>query len=102
MLAPPITHRSTGTRVSRDLWRTAVRRLALSILQTVPRGRPTTGPVRGLALRITCVEAWASGPGPATTPAVAFRSARILALRDDSAGPMSSLLDLYRVVLRAG
>jgi hypothetical protein len=59
-------------------------------------------PVGGLAFRIICVEAWASSPGPATTPAASFRSDYTFALRDDPAGPRRSLLDWCRVLRRAG
>ena len=87
---------------SRDNWRTAIWRFADLIFRSERVALETTGAVGGLAFRIVRVEAWASGPVPATTPAVSFRSDCTLALRDDTVGPRRSLLDWCRGVLRAG
>ncbi len=53
-------------------------------------------------LRTVFVEAWAPGTGPPTIPCVSVRSDGTLAIRDDTAGPIRSLLDWCWVVLRTG
>ena len=79
--------------------RPAACRLRAPACSSCPSGDGHGG---GLAFCIVRVEAWASGPSPATTPAESFRSDCTLGLRDDPAGPRRSLLDWCRVVLRAG